>query len=193
MSANTSSRKSFTQRDYVCSSTDGVRIDLYSQQDTRMYHYPYAWEAFTLTYVRARTHTRMYILELEGEFTYQVHARECPAWAGIDLAYPIDTSSFSLSLSLPRSSPTLSFSGHSQFYERFQDPWRCNLTANNVRSPHPPVISFFFPGLRESWIMRQAWDCHAKPVAREEKQAPRTERYFHPNARQSATLVYVLG
>jgi len=57
-----------------------------------------------------------------------------------------------------------------------------------------PTRYFFFPGLRESWITRQAWDCHAKPVAREEnKQASRTGRYFHPNARQSATLVYVLG
>lgn len=67
---------------------------------------------------RARTHTRMHTLELEGEFTYPPGTRtECPAWTSIDLAYPIDTSGFSLPL--PRSRR---LSGHSQFYERFQDP-----------------------------------------------------------------------
>lgn len=182
MSANTSSRKSFTQRDYVRSSTDGVGIDLYSRQDTRMYHYSYAWEAFT--HICTRTHACcMYMLELERENSRTRYTHGM-SWTGIDLAYSIDTSGFSLShsRSLAIRNFTSGFKTHDAAILR---PTMCSALTH----PH----YFFSSGLRESWIMRQAWDCHAKPVAREEKQASRTGRYFHPNARQSATLVYVLG
>jgi len=56
-----------------------------------MYHYPYAWEAL------ARTHT------YEGADSRSGSLAECLASIGIDLAYPIDTSDLSLSLSLLRS------------------------------------------------------------------------------------------
>lgn len=180
MPANTSSRKSFTQRDYVRSSTDGVGIDLYSRQDTRMYHYLYARGRYLLTYARAwtRTHT----LELKGEFTYQVYGVSCLDWHRSCLSNRY----------VGLFSPSSLLSGHSQFYERFQDPWRCNLMANNVRSPHPLVTSFF----QSSWVLDHApslgLPCEARSARRETSSAE-TGRYFHSNARQSATLVYVLG
>lgn len=83
MSAGTSSRKSFTQRDYVRPSTVGrIGIDLYSRQDTRMYHYPLAWEAFTHIRARARAHTYASCTVLEGENsrTRYTHGMSCPDW-----------------------------------------------------------------------------------------------------------------
>lgn len=142
MPASTSSRKSFTQRDYVRSSTDGVGIDLYSRQDTRMYHYLYcAWEAFTLTYARARTHTCACTRSnwKENSRTRYTYGMSCLDWHRSCLSNRY-VGLFSPSSAL---SSTLSLSARSQFYERFQDPWRCNLMANNVRSSHSPVIPFF--------------------------------------------------
>lgn len=103
--------------------------DLYSRQDTRMYHYPYAWEALTNADARMDARARTD----EGRFTCTRYTHtEYPARTGIDLAYPIDTSGlslflfFSFSSSLHYSSlalsSILSLSGHSQFYELFQDP-----------------------------------------------------------------------
>lgn len=185
MSANTSSRKSFTQRDYVRSSTDGVRIDLYSQQDTRMYHYPYAWEAFTLTY--ALTRARVFSNWKENSRIRYTHGMSCLGWHRsclsnryVELFSP--SSSLFVDTLVPWPFAVLRAVSRPMTLQSYGQ--QCALLS-------PTRYFFFSPAF--AWIMRQAWDCHAKPVAREEKQAPRTGRYFHLNARQSATLVYVLG
>jgi len=160
MPANTSSRKSFTQRDYVRSSTDGVGIDLYSRQDTRMYHYLYARGRYLLTYARART--RRHTLELSNwKENSRTRYTECPVWTGIDLAYPIDTSGFSL--------PLLS---RSLAIRNFTSGFKTHDAAISWPTMYIPssIHYFFFPILGESWITRQAWDCHNP---REEKQATR--------------------
>lgn len=151
----------------ICTRVGGIYSHTHAQARTRVH-------------AHARTGRR---IRVPGTHT------ECPAWTGIDLAYPIDTSGFSLPLLRPRrhSRSLAVYNFTSGFKTRDAAISRPTMCAPLTRPLFP------FSGLCESWIMRQARDCHAEPVTREEKHAPRNGRYFHPNARQSATLVYVLG
>lgn len=190
MPANTSSRKSFTQRDYVRSSTDGVGIDLYSRQDTRIYHYPYAWEAFAhiCTRTRAPARTRSREPRKENSRIAYTHGMSCPDWHRSCL-FDRYVGAFL--------SPLLGFVDTLALWpfailRAFSRPMTLQSHGQQCALPSPTRYSFFPPIFAGLGSRAKPGACHAKPVAREEKQAPRTGgRYFHPNARQSATLVYV--
>lgn len=149
-SANTSSRKSFTQRDYVRSSTDDTDVgtDLYSQQDTRMYHYPYAWEAFA--HVRALTHARIFS-NWKGKFRY-TRGVSCPE-PGIDLGLSnryVELSSASSSL-LVDTLVLWSFA----ILRAVSRPMTLQSYGQQCALPSPTRYSFF-PLFARSWITRQA-------------------------------------
>lgn len=180
MPASTSSRKSFTQRDYVRSSTDGVGIDLYSRQDTRMYHYLYARGRHLLTYARASTHTCACTRSnwKENSRTRYTYGMSCLDWHRSCL------SNRYVGLFSPSSTPSSRHSRSLAVYN-FTSGFKTHDAAISRPTMCAPLTRPLFPfsGLCESWIMRQVRDCHAEPVTREEKHAPRNGRYFHPNAR----------
>lgn len=182
MPANTSSRKSFTAT--RLSSLEYRRYsDLYSQ-DTRMYHYPYTRGRHLLTYARAYTHAHTRRLRSRIRHTHT----KCRAWTGIDLAYPMDMSRvflFLLIALVDTRSLTILIVSFTSCFENH------DAAISQISLAYP--FLFFSASLRILDHVHSLEFPFAKSVVREEKQAPRIGRYFHPNARQSATLVYVFG